>query len=158
MSAAENPGKALASALALRTQAEAAVARNQWKRALAACERIAGLARLHGDERLLAAVLSQTALALMPLTNAQPQRVRRLLETMDLAVEAHRHDIDLAHAMHDALAMLAAWLAREEAGLAERRKRALARLGLTYMRPLCARFPAETTFADTLTRLEAATH
>ena len=152
MKAASDTGIALTMALLCREEAEEAAARGQWKRALNACERIARLVRLHGRERLLAAALAQTAPRLMPLAGAQQQRVRRVMELLNAAMESHSHDIDLAHALHDVLAMLAARLEKTDG----RRKRALARLGRTYIRPLCARFPAKTAFADTLARLDAA--
>ena len=131
---------------------ETAVSRGKWKIALSACERVARIARLHGHERLLAAVLAQAVLALMPLAAGKPQRVRRLLELLDEAVEAQPHDLDLAHALHDVIVELLTHIETAEA-LPAKRQRALARLGLTYGGPLCSRFPSEASFARTCAAL-----
>ena len=143
---------ALEEALEAMRRADTAASRGKWKSALGACERVARVARLHGHERLLASVLAQAVLALMPLAAVSPQRVRRLLELLDESVEAQPHDIDLAYALHDSLTALLANI-EAQAALPERKRHALARLGLTYARPLCARFPMVKAFATTHARL-----
>ena len=153
---AETRAQVLAMALSELRRAEMAAAGQSWKDGLRACRRMARFVRLNAHERLLAAALAQAVQALMPLAGAHPQRVRQLLELLDEAVEAQPHDIDLAHALHDVLLVLARLIDGEE-GPDERRKQALARLGLTYLRPLCSRFPGEVSFAETRAVLERLT-
>jgi len=71
-------------------------------------------------ERLVAAVLAQTVLALAPLAQHSPQRMRRLLELLDEVVEARPHDLDLAHALHDVIAVLLAGIRQADTELAQK--------------------------------------
>ena len=150
--AAGTRAKALALALEELERAETAAEKRSWKAGLMACRRMARISRLNAHERLLAAALAQAVQALVHLAGTSPQRMRQLLELLDEAVDAQPHDLDLAHALHDVLAQLLANLDRAET-LPERRRRALARLGLTHARPLRDRFPAEEAFARTCAAL-----
>lgn len=152
----EDAGTALAEAVTCGELARQATARGEWKRALALCRQIARLLRLFPEDRLLAAALADAVLHAWPLARWRPGRARQLLELLDAAVESHPHDLDLAFAMHEAIALLAADMERDDAPSDARHRHAMARLGLTWLRPLCDRFPAEAVFRQTLDMLRQA--
>ena len=148
----EDAGTALAEAVTCGDMAKAAAGRGDWKRALAMCRQIARLLRLFPQDRLLAAALADAVLHAWPLARRRPGRVRQLLDLLDVAVESHPHDLDLAFTMHEAIASLVA----DVQGGEGQRHRALARLGLSWLRPLCERFPGEEVFRQTLETLQTA--
>ncbi len=149
----EDPGAALVEAVTCGEAAKDAAAHGQWKRALSLCRQIARLHRLFPEDRLLAAALADAVLHTWPLARLRCGRARQLLELLDAAVESHPHDLDLACSLHEAIASLAASLACESAFSDAHQRRALARLGLTYLHTLCSRFPTQRAFSHTLETL-----